>query len=292
MGQPARPGQPGEMEQPGQAGQSAQRETPGRPGHPGRPDGARLATGLREQTAVLAEAVRDADPALPVPTCPEWTLTDLVAHVGRAHRWAATLVERRAAEPLPFEAVPDREPPVETGRWPDWLCEGAEALLAAVRDAGPGVAVWTFTGPAHPGFWVRRMLHDTAVHTADAALTTGRAYGIPADLAADGVDEALGFASEPWALAAKPELAELRGHGERMLLSARDVAPDGGWLITRTPDGVVWERGGGEADVVLRGTAEQVLLVLTRRLPADDPRLEVTGRTALLEYWLERTAFQ
>ncbi|WP_432278328.1 maleylpyruvate isomerase N-terminal domain-containing protein [Nocardia carnea] len=28
----------------------------------------------------------------PIPTCPGWTLADLVTHVGRARRWAATMI--------------------------------------------------------------------------------------------------------------------------------------------------------------------------------------------------------
>jgi hypothetical protein len=41
---------------------------------------------LQTETARFAEAVRDADPALPVPTCPAWTLAQLTAHVGFGHR--------------------------------------------------------------------------------------------------------------------------------------------------------------------------------------------------------------
>jgi hypothetical protein len=37
---------------------------------------------LQAETARFAAAVRDADPARPVPTCPAWTLTQLTAHVG------------------------------------------------------------------------------------------------------------------------------------------------------------------------------------------------------------------
>ena len=37
---------------------------------------------LDAETARFAEAAADADPARPVPTCPEWTLAQLAAHVG------------------------------------------------------------------------------------------------------------------------------------------------------------------------------------------------------------------
>jgi hypothetical protein len=37
-------------------------------------------------TAGLAEILAEYDQSLPIPTCPEWTLRQLVTHVGRAHR--------------------------------------------------------------------------------------------------------------------------------------------------------------------------------------------------------------
>ena len=37
----------------------------------------------------LATLLTTADPATPVPTCPGWSLLQLLRHVGRGHRWAA-----------------------------------------------------------------------------------------------------------------------------------------------------------------------------------------------------------
>ncbi len=52
-----------------------------------------------QHLAGLSEAmrafVRYADRAgleAPVPTCPDWTVLDLVAHQGMVHRWAGALV--------------------------------------------------------------------------------------------------------------------------------------------------------------------------------------------------------
>jgi hypothetical protein len=49
---------------------------------------------LQAETARFAAAVRDADPAHPVPTCPAWTLAQLTEHVGFGHRWAAVMGRR------------------------------------------------------------------------------------------------------------------------------------------------------------------------------------------------------
>ncbi|SEF86999.1 TIGR03083 family protein [Thermomonospora echinospora] len=242
-----------------------------------------LMAGLLEETGALAETVRDADPDLPVPTCPGWSLRDLVEHVGNAHRWGATLVERRSAEP----------PPPETQRpqGPDWLREGAGLLVDAVRRTGAGTVVWTFLGPRPAAFWVRRMLHDTLVHRADATAAVGRKVGYRPELAADTISEGLELLSAPTSAQARPTLAELRGRGERLLLRPAEPAVRPGWMITRAPEGVRWERGDGPADVTLGGTVTELLLVFSRRLPPEKADVEITGDTALLDHWLARTAF-
>jgi len=44
------------------------------------------AAALIEQNRVLGELLRDADWSVPVPTCPDWTLLQLLRHVGRGDR--------------------------------------------------------------------------------------------------------------------------------------------------------------------------------------------------------------
>jgi len=41
-----------------------------------------------------------------------------------------------------------------------WLADGAAGLVAAVRAAGPGTPVWTWSTDRTVGFWLRRMAHD------------------------------------------------------------------------------------------------------------------------------------
>jgi len=145
--------------------------------------------------------------------------------------------------------------------------------------------VWTFFGPQPARFWLRRMLHDTTIHHADAALATGKSFTVAPDLAADAISEWLEVLSDPVTASIKPDFAELRGVGQTLLLEPADGT---GWLITRTPDGVRWTRENKPADVTLTGPVKDLLLVLTRRLPAD--RVTVTGDQALAAHWLAHTA--
>jgi hypothetical protein len=54
---------------------------------------------------------------------------------------------------------------------------------------------------------------------------------------------------------------------------------------------VTVEPGHGKGDVAVRGPAGRLLLVLLRRLPPDDPQVEVLGDAALLTGWLAETPF-
>ena len=243
-------------------------------------DVTRLAEGLHEHTAGFAEAVAGADPDARVPTCPEWPLRVLAGHIGQAHRWAAGIVRSGPTPvPDPFDADPG-----STEKWADWLLQGAADLTDAVRAAGES-PVWTFFGPRQATFWLRRMLHDTAVHHADAAFATGASFEVAPDLAADAISEWLELLSDPVTATLKPAFAELRGTGQTLLLRPETGL---GWLITRAPGGVRWARATDTADATLAGPVRDLLLVLTRRMPAE--RVTIIGDRELADHWLAHTA--
>src|SRR5258708_25943302 len=87
---------------------------------------------------------------LQVPACPEWTLLDLVQHLGEVHRfWAAAVNAGPAAAP-PAESASEG---VEAAPWEReallaWSAASTRHLLDALRDAGPDPASWTSAGAA------------------------------------------------------------------------------------------------------------------------------------------------
>jgi uncharacterized protein (TIGR03083 family) len=251
----------------------------------------RYHTELAAETGRLAAAVHSADPARPVLTCPEWTLGQLTAHVGRGQRWAAAIVEQRATELLPIDEVKVQVPgdPDERSAW---LLAGARRLGDAVREAGPQTSVWTWAAEQSVGFWLRRITYDTLVHRLDAELAVGHAVALAPDLAADCVSELLDVLSTPALAAYRPALAELRGNGEMLHFHATDdLGAAGEWLVHRTPSGLEWEHGHGKGDVAVRGRAVDLLLVLSRRAAPSACSVEVLGDAPLLTHWLEHTAF-
>ena len=236
----------------------------------------------------LAGIAATADLTATVPTCPDWTLRQLITHVGRAHRWAAAIVATRAAEPIPFREVPDGRLPDDPAQQPAWVRDGAARLAEAVT-ASSGT-MWTHLGPGPASYWARRMAHETAVHRADGEIAVGTRPEIDPVVAADGIAEWLGFLPEG-PTGERPGRAAPVADGKVVHFHATDVQADGEWLIHGMPGGVSVAAGHGKGDLALRGPASAILLVLLRRLPPDDPAVEVIGDRSLLDDWLAATPF-
>src|SRR5205814_1893884 len=80
----------------------------------------------------------------------------------------------------------------------------------------------------------------------------------------DGIDELLD--NLPSAAYFAPKVAELRGAGETLCVSATDTGTS--WRITLEPERFWWEHDGAGADTVVRGAAPDLLLMLYGRLPS------------------------
>jgi uncharacterized protein (TIGR03083 family) len=253
----------------------------------------RFCAEIDASTATIAGLAGSLNLTQRVPTCPDWTLRELAIHVGRAHRWAAAIVGTRSAEFIPFRSVPDGKFPAGPAERDAWLRAGAARLIDTVQAAG-SEPVWAFGEMRPASFWARRMAHETAVHRADAEIAVGRTPDLAAELAADAIDEWLGDLSGLFDAADGPDprLAALPA-GCSLHVHATDGGLDGAGELTvrSTPSGVTVERGHAKGDVALRGPAARILLVLVRRLPPDDPSVEVLGDPAALSRWLEHTPF-
>jgi uncharacterized protein (TIGR03083 family) len=232
----------------------------------------------------MADVVRGADMSTPVPTCPDWDLADLVRHVARVNRWAATMVRELSQERLDRRAMTDLEGPDDVADLADWLAEGATVMDDAFRGVDPDAAMWSWGADRHARFWPRRMVHEIGVHRADAELALGGQPTYDPAVAGDGIDELLD--NLPHAEYFAPKVAELRGNGERLAL----VASDGGaWLIELGPDGYTWWASAAPdpaATATVTAPAAELLLVLFGRRPLG----AVTGNRALVEHWLANSS--
>jgi uncharacterized protein (TIGR03083 family) len=248
---------------------------------------------IEASTAGLVEILAEHDQSLPIPTCPEWTLRQLVTHVGRAHRWAAEITRTRSDAFIPFREVPDGKLPADSGEQRAWLQAGAARIVDAVREAGSDL-VWSFTGPAPAGFWIRRMAHETLVHRADAQLAAGAQPEsvIGAEVAADAIDEWLTLLAGG-ILGNADDRTEPLPAGAALHIHATDdeLGGRGEWTIRHDAGGLTVGPGHGKGDAALTGPVASVLLVLMRRRPVSDPAVTVYGDSAVVNGWLESTAF-
>ncbi len=252
---------------------------------------------VAHQVGLLRAVVTSgADLSAAVPTCPDWSLEQLVRHTGGALRWVELLVRTRAESDIPEDQVPSGGGPEATGdaaALDAWLAETGEMIAGTLREAGPDTKVWAWSGIPTSGFWARRMTHEITIHRADATLAAALPYELAPDVAADALDEWLQIAQFAQRTRPQEEAEEPRGPARSIHLHATDTPPElnAEWTVELSEDGLVWRRGHEKATVALRGPLTAVLLAFYRRLPLDAPGLEVLGERALLEVWLERATF-
>lgn len=215
------------------------------------------------------------DLTVQVPSCPDWTAADLVYHVGDVYwSWRAVVEGRRSESSTgEFPPRPGDEALIE------WARDEAGLLTTALERADPQTEVWTWAPQKNVAFVQRRMAQETCVHRVDAELAAGFRRPIPADLAADGVDEFLAFF-----LPEDP--TSLMDPGESVHLHATDSGDE--WLVAVADGSVTAERRHAKADVAVRGAVSDLLLLLWRRVGPSD--VEVVGDGAALERFLARTS--
>jgi uncharacterized protein (TIGR03083 family) len=144
---------------------------------------------IERDSAVIA-AVADRIPLdTPVPSCPEWTLRDLVVHTGVVHRHKTEIVRDGWLDEGPPE--PDG-PDIPDGDIAGWFRVGVVDLLDTFDTADLTQPSWTWCDHDHTAdWWVRRMAHETAIHAADAQLAASEVPSLDPRLGVDGVDEIL-----------------------------------------------------------------------------------------------------
>jgi uncharacterized protein (TIGR03083 family) len=238
---------------------------------------------LVAENAAFATLVADADPDTPVAGCPGWTLQDLMLHLGRGERWCARIVADAAREPVDPRGFDAQRPGPEGPAV--WLTEGVGSLLSAVAATGPQTPVWTFVGPRPAQWWIRRRLHETLVHRADAALALGTGFDVDPEVAADAVSEYLDLVAGRVNAGGDLPLAD----GQTLHLHATDVPAGGEWTVFGRPDGIAVTGEHAKSTVAVRGPAGDLLLALARRGIAGERGLEVFGEPVIWQTWLART---
>jgi uncharacterized protein (TIGR03083 family) len=226
---------------------------------------------VRRESAALAEAARK-NLAPIVPSCPDWSVADLVWHVGGVHRHRIWLITEHPDGPQGFELNRPKDDDLV-----DWFEEGAGTLAHVLETREPSEHVWTWFPPDQTvGFWQRRMAQETAVHRWDAEHAAAETHPIEPALAADGIAE---FFDTLMVVQDEPP----KGNGETVHVHATDEPAE--WVITLDPSGARAEPKHAKGDAGIRGSASDLLLALWRRIPLD--HVEVLGNSALAERFVD-----
>jgi uncharacterized protein (TIGR03083 family) len=233
---------------------------------------------IEERSAALRAAVRIAPADARIPGCPDWTVPDLVAHLGGVQRfWAAAVAAGPALRPPADGDVPGRAP---AGDLLQWSADSTTGLLDALRAAGADAGCWTWwaeSGNASTaGAVARHQVQEAAVHVRDAQEAAGVPEPLPSGLAVDAVDEFLhvrfgsmdGWPHSP----ARVALVADEGRAWTLILDATGASAVRGAAGEGRP----------EADAAVSAPASDLLLALYRRAPWDGSCLRVTGDAALV----------
>ena len=210
-------------------------------------------TALARDGAAFADACEAARMDTPVPSCPEWSVADLMWHLAEVHDFWSTVVGDQLADPDGY-AQPERPTDADL---PAFYRACLSRVLEVLGAADPAQSNWTWTSDHSAGFVQRRMAHETAMHLTDAQLAAGSAMSVEAVLASDGIDEFLEF-FHSWPTDAPPA-------GGSVHLHCTDVA--GEWTVRESNGSRVVTREHAKGDCALRGAASDLLLVLWRRVP-------------------------
>jgi uncharacterized protein (TIGR03083 family) len=236
---------------------------------------------IRRDGPLLRAAAASAGPDAAVPSCPGWTVRDLVRHLGGVHRWATSIVATPRTEPWPV----DLEEVV--GSWPDdatlldWFDDGCQGLAAALERARPDLACWTFLrAPSPLAMWARRQAHETAMHRVDVELAAGaQVTQFTAPFAADGVDELLTCFITRGSSALRAD--------EPRTLGVRCTDAADNWLVRIGPDAArTTPIGTDTPDCTLSGRAADIHLALWSR--PELAALAIEGDESVLDLFLDK----
>jgi uncharacterized protein (TIGR03083 family) len=200
----------------------------------------------------------------PVPSCPGWTVEDVVSHTAEVYLHKVACTRLRAS--------PDPWPPAEhASADPMELFDaGLADLLLLFAEQGPEAPSHTWWPPDQSlGFWYRRMALETAVHRMDVELAHAVPTPVDSALALDGIDELLVM------MLAGDEWAE-EGTRSPVDATVRISSQGRSWTVQADASAVLVDRSAsGEATAEVAGEPSEVLLWLWGR--AGDSSLLVTG---------------
>jgi len=149
---------------------------------------------LDRESRRFAELLAGVDPAMPVPTCPDWTAADLVWHLTEVQWFWGSIASGPILDAKEVERA-DADKPVRPQDYHELLAlfgTSRERLATAIADGPDDTPLWSWAAEQTLGFTRRRQAHEALIHRVDAELTAGvPVESLDPEFAADGIDEVL-----------------------------------------------------------------------------------------------------
>lgn len=232
-------------------------------------------TQLRTDSRRITEMAGD-DLDAAVPSCPGWTVRDVVVHTGMVYSHKVACMRLPGG---PQQVEDWAHEPAEGQDAVQWFQERYDELESELTARGPDAPSFTWYDPDQTvGFWHRRMAQETAVHRVDVESAFDAVTSVDGELALDGIDEVLDMF---------------------LVYQAEDVGPDGPgrgtvavrtgehiWRLTLNPNDVEISRDPGPCDAIASGEPSELLLWLWGRRP--DAAVSLEGDSDLLAGFRER----
>ncbi len=205
----------------------------------------------QELDLLLAAAATDLSAA--VPSCPGWTVADVLHHLRNVFQHKTVVLELGAfPEEELWRVIADQVPAdlLDDVAW--W----SDELQRQLSHHGYEDHTCTFMAEDQSiAFWYRRMALEVLVHRVDVERAIGVVSPMPAALSIDGIDELCWFmSSEAF------EHAQQGWAGQSVALESAPWC----WRLTFTPRSVLAEAAHG-ADARISGEPGEVLLKLSGR---------------------------
>lgn len=212
-----------------------------------------------------------------VEACPDWTVAELIGHLGGVHRWALHAVRAGERPPRSPSGSGARAEGAGLGQW---LVAGAEELAAELAATADDTPSWNpFGAPPVAAVWPRRQAHETMVHRWDVEAAAGVTTPLPPVLASDGIDEFFEVMLPHRLARGSVTLPASSFH-----VHCTDVP--GEWLVAPDKHGAYsMRREHAKGDAAARGPAEALLLLLWGRTHVLDERLDIVGDVDVAAQW-------
>jgi uncharacterized protein (TIGR03083 family) len=216
-----------------------------------------------------------------IPWSDRWTVATVARHVAATHHVVADVVRGRPDADFGLFAEL-QTPPKDAPEFVEWSRSGTASLLEQLSSVPAHDECWSwYESGRSVGWWTRRMALEAVVHRSDTDAAQGKQFSVSSEVAADGIDEFLDvFVAASRAAQNAPAgptfSFECSDRGDRWWL---DLSGRGERVVGRDPR---------QASVRIRGTAEQLLLVVWGRVPPSDAAaVEVSGEVGALDRWSE-----